>query len=135
MLKHREHRRKPLEYTSFRKLLSWNLLRSPSAGTPSTTCQMSNSDHLLMRWLPLAMLPDSKRARLRRLLETICPRLRQISNAHLLLLAKRQTLKTFNLETLILRQFLVKVLLGASTSLISPLKTKDTLSRPFAKTS
>ena len=121
MLKHREHKRKPSGYTTFRKHHSWNLLRSRSAGTPTTICQMSNTEHLLMRWLSWATLPDSKKARLRLLLETTCPRLRQISGAHLLLLAKRQTLTMFNLVTLISRQFLVKVLLGASTSLIYPL--------------
>ena len=120
LLRHRELVKRTSESTKFLKQHSMIILRNQSAEIPLTICQMKSTEQLPKSRLALVLQPDSKKARQRQQLAMLWTGLRMISDAHRLWLEGRRTKKMLPLVTLISRQFLVKVLLGASISHIYP---------------
>ena len=135
MLRHRKPVKRTSESTMFLKHHSVIMLRSRSAEIPLTICRMNSTEQLAKSRRALVPQPDSKKARQRQQLAMLWTRLRLISDAHQLWLERRRDVKMLLLVTLILRQFLVRVHLGASISHIYPKQTKDMPSRPLEKTS
>ena len=135
MLRHRKLVKRTSESTMFQKNHSVIMPRNRSAEIPLTICQMNSTEQLAKSRPALVLRPDSKKARQRQQLAMLWTRLRLISDAHQLWLERRRDVMMLLLVTLILKQFLVRVHLGASIWHIYLKQTKDTRSRPLEKTS